>query len=496
MESILQPPQPFIFENDITNVTSGNLSKDWEKWKNAFKIYFEACELQKKDNKVQINILLHIIGEKCREVYEQFKGDIKTIEDLLKEFDRFFLPRKNITIERHAFFTRNQRELESVEQYVFELNKIAAKCEFEQLKSELVRDRMICGIRDGALRERLLRETELTLSKAVDICTLAEISRLQANSIKTDTQMHHVDEIVSDQRQDETCVHFVRRGGPRNSPAATHRTSKWRQPARRRDSGSGSAQTQVSTHNQQTVRRKNVFSNNYEQSTSKGNKNIMCRKCGINHNKFNCPAFGQRCIACNKMNHYARMCQVYEVQEESSDQVIYTINNNSSNNDWSVVLLIKNTPINFKLDTGADVNILPKTYLKDLNILDRELARTTLKLQGYAGSKIEVLGKCFLKVIYKQNVYILRFIVVNTQSPPILGRSSCAEMNLIQRVMAVKHITNTSVNILDKFPDLFSGIGCLPGTYKIELKEDAQPVVHAPRKLPVALKEQVRNKLL
>lgn len=94
MESILQPPQPFRFENNLHNVTSGNLCKEWEKWKKAFLVYYEACELYKKEKKVQINILLHIIGERCQEIYEQFSDDHKTVEELLKKFDNFFYRRK------------------------------------------------------------------------------------------------------------------------------------------------------------------------------------------------------------------------------------------------------------------------------------------------------------------------------------------------------------------------------------------------------------------
>lgn len=107
MESMLKPPAPFAFVNNLENVTSGNLSKDWEKWKNAFQIYFDACELSKKDPKVQVSILLHVVGEQCREVYEQFNQTFTDKDKLIKKFDEFFLQKKNITVQRHCFFTRN-----------------------------------------------------------------------------------------------------------------------------------------------------------------------------------------------------------------------------------------------------------------------------------------------------------------------------------------------------------------------------------------------------
>lgn len=208
MESVLQPPPPFQFEKDLVNITSGNLSKEWQKWRKSFKIYFQACELSKKSESVQINILLHIIGDKCLEVFEQIPDTaaIKTTEDLLLIFDAYFSPKKNIiTIERHRFFTRIQKEYESVEQYVFELNKMAANCEFQTLKDDLVKDRLIGGITDSTLKERLLRETDLNLSKTLEICRLAEISKMQAGNM-TEAVVHQV--LSSDSEALEvTCVH-------------------------------------------------------------------------------------------------------------------------------------------------------------------------------------------------------------------------------------------------------------------------------------------------
>lgn len=49
--------------------------------------------------------------------------------------------------------------------------------------------------------------------------------------------------------------------------------------------------------------------------------------------------------------------------------------------------------------------------------------------------------------------------------------------------------------ILQQFADLFTGFGVLPHTYQIQLKADAQPVVHAARRVPAPLREQLRKEL-
>lgn len=475
MESVLQPPPPFSFENNLQNVTSGNLSKEWDCWQKAFMIYFEACELSNKSQKVQINILLHIIGEKCREVYDQFDEKFTTVEQVLKAFSKYFKPKKNITVERHKFFTREQRELESVEQYAFELNKMAANCEFKDLCNDLIRDRLICGIRDGALRERLLRETDLTLRKAMDISRLAEITRVQAEEIKSEVSEHQV-HAVSEQ------VSWVRGSrGYRSPPAIAERSTR---PDRR-------SRVAAETEPPATRRHKtSTFTGKAQRRVTKG-----CSRCGRAHGVYKCPAVGQQCHKCNKMNHFSKMCRVFAVQEDSSDQVRHHDCHRTCSkvSDWSVSLKVNNSLVNFKLDTGADVNIIPQKLLSKINVLQSDLLSTSLKLQGYSGSNITVIGKCYLKIIHKNNLYILKFIIAQVNSPPILGREACEELGLIKRVMS---ISNTSKNsILDEFPDLFVGIGCLPGEYKIQLNNNVKPVIHAPRRLPLALRDQIKSKL-
>lgn len=45
------------------------------------------------------------------------------------------------------------------------------------------------------------------------------------------------------------------------------------------------------------------------------------------------------------------------------------------------------------------------------------------------------------------------------------------------------------------FGDLFRGLGCFEGEYEIKLNENAQPVAHAPRKVPQAIVKKLQMKL-
>ncbi|CAB4017190.1 Hypothetical predicted protein [Paramuricea clavata] len=60
----------------------------------------------------------------------------------------------------------------------------AKNCEFGILCNELIRDRIVLGIRDDSVRSRLLRESELDLQKAVDIYPAVEQTRSHMDALK------------------------------------------------------------------------------------------------------------------------------------------------------------------------------------------------------------------------------------------------------------------------------------------------------------------------
>ena len=66
----------------------------------------------------------------------------------------------------------------------------------ERLSRGLVRDTIVVGIRDDAVRSRLLREVELDLQKAIDICRAAEQTRSHMDALKNATST--IDEVTKD----------------------------------------------------------------------------------------------------------------------------------------------------------------------------------------------------------------------------------------------------------------------------------------------------------
>ena len=108
----------------------------------------------------------------------------RKIAVVLSKFEEYCIPRENTIYERFLFFSRDQQEFESVDQYLTELLQIAANCDFEFITpDQLLRDRLVTGIKNAKVRENLLKEKKLTLEKAIDIAHAAESTAAQMKVI-------------------------------------------------------------------------------------------------------------------------------------------------------------------------------------------------------------------------------------------------------------------------------------------------------------------------
>ena len=90
----------------------------------------------------------------------------KSFNDVVAKFDEHFRVRQNVIFEHVRFNKRVQLEGESAEQYITALYHLAETCNYGEMKSEMIRDRLVVGIRDENLSQQLQTDSELTLEKA------------------------------------------------------------------------------------------------------------------------------------------------------------------------------------------------------------------------------------------------------------------------------------------------------------------------------------------
>ena len=118
--------------------------------------------------------------------------DRQNMNKILELMENLFISETNIIYINK----RNQGTNKSFGTYVTEFRNMATTCKFGTLHDELLRDRIVCGINNNKLRDRLLNDSKLTLTSCVSQC------------IASETTASHMREISG--KEDHSTVHAFR----------------------------------------------------------------------------------------------------------------------------------------------------------------------------------------------------------------------------------------------------------------------------------------------
>ena len=219
-----------------------------------------------------------------------------------------------------------------------------------------------------------------------------------------------------------------------------------------------------------------------------------------------------------------------------------TLKGNNADSPQSTVLL--------KADTGADINLMNRKTFDQLFGDSRVLKPTPIKMENYGNTAVKVLGMFHAFLRWKDKVYRQLFYMTDCdRSPNLLSRDACYILGVLKPCYTMEKTTTrkttptvnactkgdvvaksfhhqkmngseeklsndsnkhsilqsqlqdhplTKQDILDVYSDVFTGIGKFPGMpYKFQPKENAKPMRHAPRKVPIHLQDtfhkEIRN---
>ena len=84
------------------------------------------------------------------------------------------MPKPSIILERFKFFKRDRQENETIATYISELRKLTRDCEFGTTLEDMLRDRLVCGVRNNKIQQKLLSEATLTFEQAVTLSSAME----------------------------------------------------------------------------------------------------------------------------------------------------------------------------------------------------------------------------------------------------------------------------------------------------------------------------------
>lgn len=445
----------YVYQNKMDYVKkvdelklSGNLADNWRVFWQNFQIFATAIELKEKTEAVKVAIFLNAIGSEAVEVFNSLNisaSDRQKYSAVTEAFEQFCKPKCNEVYESFVFHNRSQKYGEPFDNFLMDIKKIVRRCGFTD-EDRMVRDRIVLGTCDKILQKRLLDTAKLTLEVAIDMARSAEASNQQVQQL---------------QGEDGAVVDMVKSRG------------YWQ--AKRNHTREG---------------------NNDERMVR---ANVDCNFCGRKHAKGKCAAYGKICNNCKGKNHFSVVCKKRAVQqintEHFSDSSVSSLYVDSIDNimkrskAWFENIKIQSENIQFKLDTGADVNILPLRYLKKLkNVIVEESSE---KLAAYNWTKIESIGEVDVICSVRNEKSRVRFIVVvDDRFSPILGRESCVDLGLVKRINSV-----SEDDLLIKYKDVFHGLGCFKKDFSIELKENATPSSKPASRIPLALREKLKDEL-
>lgn len=99
------------------------------------------------------------------------------------------MPKPSAIVQRFKLNTHSQQPGETTAMLVIELRHLSEHCEFGITLHEMLRDRLVCGVRDIRIQRWLLAEAKLTLKRALDLALTIEAAYKNASEIhKTDGQ--------------------------------------------------------------------------------------------------------------------------------------------------------------------------------------------------------------------------------------------------------------------------------------------------------------------
>ena len=132
------------------------------------------------------------------------KEEKKTYDTVVAKFQGHFVKKRNLIFERVKFNQHKQEEGKSVDDFVTVLYSLSEHCQYAELQDEMICDRIVVGLHDSSLSEKLQLKADLTLEKPVTSARQQESVKKQQKVTRAEESSSNVDAIHSKQMQVKT----------------------------------------------------------------------------------------------------------------------------------------------------------------------------------------------------------------------------------------------------------------------------------------------------
>ena len=422
--------------------------QEWTRWLRRFERFRQASDLDKKSDEKQVNALIYAMGDEADDILKSFhlsEADAKKYKTVKERFDEYFIRRRNVIYERAKFNQRVQQPQESVDSFVTALHCLAEHCSYSDLHDEMICDRIVVGLKDASVAQKLQMDHDLTLDKAVTLARQSEAVKTQQSIVRPPA----IDDSVS--------IEAIK------SNRLTHRKKP----------------------------QKSIPGMQRQDSP-------MCTRCGKSppHTKDRCPAKDAVCRRCSKKGHYQKFCRSKNTSEsainqiEEDDAFLGVVSSNKSLDPWLINLCLNKQTLKFKIDTGADVTVIPASMYNKFK--HGPLEHNSRLLKGADQQVLQVTGSFKGKLSYKNTESLEDIFVIQGLQMPLVGRPAMSSLNLVARITLIQTDRDTIVN---KYPQLLP-LGQMTGEYRIKLQPHTTPfALTTPRRIAIPLRPRVKEEL-
>lgn len=425
--------------------------------------YFEAHGIEEPTKKRALliasltNSAVRVVQARCHPK----KVNELSYEEVVGHLEDHYAPQVNEIAASYAFFRRSQQEGESAQDFIAEIRRLAEKCNFGTSLERMLRDRIVCGVRDEDVRRSLLTQRKLTLQQAEDFVVSAQEAAENAKSMKA---------------AEPDAVNFAR-------------------------------------HNARPGK-----------SSLKQEKLHFCGRCGGSHSENECKHLRAVCHQCGKRGHLRRMCGQWRQgsyamaaeghtdgdETEALHTIAAVLHHEASIRKVKPIykdIKWNGVPLRMLVDTGSPVSVISETVYRKYKAMWPPLRTTQLRLSCLLG-ELPVVGQLDMTAVCDGKDVAGTVVVVGSSGPSLCGRDTIKAFNevgvamLSNVVASVQAVENRDAGtklqeLLIEFADVFAPeLGLCKGPpVTFQLKENACPRFCKARTVPYALRDKMSDAL-
>ena len=411
-------------------------AEDWEVFTEQLTHYCTANAIE--DPAKKRSFLLSACGtgtyKLIKTLFSPAEVTTKSFDDIVKLVQDHFQPKPSVIMRRFRFNTSVRQPAESVTAFVARLRDLATHCEYGDAMKEMIRDRLVCGIRNDGLQRSLLAINNLSFEKALDYALLHEAAERNTKVL--------------------------------NEPSVVQQVSQCSAP----------------------------FTGTTGTATARAELESACYRCGGQHWAKECRFKDSVCNYCRRKGHIQLACRNRASQWQDK-QPTQGSQSGSTNNvaaepaptdstdatpgpealvieyplyvvgtdrvaPYTAAVQINGVDLTMEIDTGAAVSLISESTYTQLwpDGGNPELHQAPISLRTYTGEELALLGKTTITVTQGGKQAELELFVVKGRGPSLLGRDWLSKIRLnwtdVHRMYSPSAHNAPLDSVLDKYNTL------------------------------------------